>query len=54
MANKAKNDVGFVIKCPHCFEVDFKLEDVKPEKEIKIYTDTPYKQSKTTPHLFQS
>ena len=54
MAKKAKSDVKFVIKCPHCFEDDFKLEDVKPEVEIKIYTDTPYKHAKTQQHVQSS
>lgn len=47
MARKAKQDKAFVIKCSHCFEIDFKLEDVKPEDTVKYYTDTPFKHIKS-------
>lgn len=47
MARKAKNDRNFIIKCSHCFEVDFKLEDVKQEDTVKFYTDTPFKHART-------
>jgi hypothetical protein len=46
MAKKAKKDTNFVIKCPHCLEHDFKLEDVKPDDKLKYYTDTPFKFAK--------
>jgi hypothetical protein len=46
MAKKAKKDSSFMIKCPHCFEHDFKLEDVKPDDKLKYYTDTPFKFAK--------
>jgi hypothetical protein len=47
MANKARNDKNFIIKCSHCFADDFKLEDVKHEDKVKFYTDTPFKYAKT-------
>lgn len=47
MARKAKNNRNFVIKCTHCCEDDFKLEDVKHESTVKYYTDTPFKMAKT-------
>ena len=47
MARKAKMDKNFIIKCSHCFEVDFKLEDVKNEDTVKYYTDTPFKYART-------
>lgn len=43
MAKRAKKDLEFVIRCAHCFKDEFKLEDVKPDDTIKIYTDTPCK-----------
>ena len=47
MARKAKQDKNFIIKCSHCCEIDFKLEDVKPDDKLKFYTDTPFKHAKT-------
>jgi len=49
MAKKAKKDRLFIIKCSHCFETDFKLNDVLPDDKIKYYTDTPYKLGHITP-----
>lgn len=48
MAKKAKKDISFIIRCAHCFKDEFKLEDVKHEDTVKIYTDTPYKYAETT------
>ncbi|CDW91627.1 UNKNOWN [Stylonychia lemnae] len=47
MAKKAKKDINFIIRCPHCFENDFKLHDVNQEEKVKFYTDTPFKFTKT-------
>jgi len=47
MAKKAKKDTSFIIRCPHCFENDFKLNDVNQNDKIKFYTDTPFKFTKT-------
>ena len=47
MAKKAKKNKQFVIKCSHCFQDDFKLEDVKPEDKVKFYTDSPFKATRT-------
>lgn len=47
MAKKAKKDANFIIRCPHCLENEFKLNDVKQEDKLKFYTDTPFKFSKT-------
>lgn len=44
MAKRAKRNKEFVIKCAHCSEIDFKLNDVLPEDKIKVYTDSPLKQ----------
>ena len=49
MAKRAKRNKGFVIRCSHCFESDFRLADVNPSDEVKYYTDTPFKQSRHTP-----
>lgn len=49
MAKKAKKDVNFIIKCPHCFECEFKLDDVNLEDKVKFYTDTPFKYIKNSP-----
>ena len=38
---EAKKEVTYVIKCPHCLEDDFKLDDVDPTAVPKHYTDTP-------------
>lgn len=46
MARKAKKDIKFVIKCSHCLEDDFKLDDVNEEDKLKFYTDTPFKNQK--------
>ena len=43
MAKKAKSNRDYVINCTHCLANDFKLDDVKPEAEIKYYTDSPFK-----------
>ena len=43
MARRASKDKNFIIKCCHCFEEDYRLNDVKPSDEVKTYTDTPYK-----------
>ena len=43
MARRAKKDKSFVIKCSHCLENDFKLDDVNADDKIKFYTDTPLK-----------
>ena len=43
MAKKAKRDINFIIKCPHCLECEFKLDDVNQEDQVKFYTDTPFK-----------
>ncbi len=48
MAKKAKKDKKFTIKCSHCLEIDFKLEDVNLEDKVKFYTDTPLKLTKAT------
>lgn len=48
MAKKAKKDTSFVIRCAHCSEDEFKLEDVKLEESIKIYTDSPSKFAQET------
>jgi len=47
MAKRTKKDKKFVIKCSHCFSDDFKLDDVKPDDELKFYTDTPFKCTRT-------
>ena len=49
MAKKAKKDRDFTIKCAHCFEKEFKLNDVKLDDKVKLYTDTPYKMGAFTP-----
>ena len=46
MAKKAKKDSKFIIRCPHCLENEFKLNDVKKEDKLKFYTDTPFKYTK--------
>ena len=46
MAKKSKTDENFVIKCSHCFEEDFRLNDVDPDDKLKHYTDTPFKNAK--------
>ena len=46
MAKKAKKDTNFIIRCPHCFENDFKLNDVNQNDKVKFYTDTPFKFTK--------
>lgn len=43
MVKQTKKDSSFVIKCSHCLNDDFKLDDVNHEDEIKFYTDTPFK-----------
>lgn len=43
MAKKAKKDLNFIIKCPHCLVNEFKLNDVNKEEKVKFYTDTPFK-----------
>jgi C4-type Zn-finger protein len=45
MAKRAKKHKQFVIKCAHCLECDFKLNDVNPDEQLKYYTDTPFKQA---------
>lgn len=50
MAKKAKKDLSFVIRCSHCFEHDFRLDDVTPEEKIKYYTDTPMKNATPAGH----
>jgi hypothetical protein len=56
MAKKAKKNKNFVIKCSHCLETEFRLNDVKPEEKIKFYTDTPFKFTLFSPggHIKQS
>jgi len=49
MAKRAKSNKEFVIKCSHCLETDFKLNDVSPSDKIKFYTDTPFKFKVFTP-----
>lgn len=51
MAKKAKADKNFIIRCSHCFEDDFKLEDIKLEDKVKYYTDSPIKATKTSQGL---
>lgn len=46
MAKKAKKDLNFIIRCPHCLENEFKLNDVNHEDKLKFYTDTPFKYTK--------
>lgn len=48
LAKKAKRDKNFVIKCSHCFEHDFKLDDVNLSETVKHYTDTPLRYNKAT------
>jgi hypothetical protein len=43
MAKKTKKDKNFIIKCSHCCEEDFRLEDVTENDTLKYYTDTPFK-----------
>ena len=43
MAKRAKASTQYVIYCPHCKANDFKLDDVRPEDEVKFYSDTPFK-----------
>ena len=45
MAKKAKNDANFCITCSHCTALDFKLTDVKPGAPVRVYTDTPYRET---------
>ena len=47
MAKKAKNNTNFIIRCTHCFEDKFKLDDVDPKETVKFYTDTPFKYNLT-------
>ena len=43
-AKKAKRDENYTIKCSHCYKENFRLVDVDvTDKEIKYYTDTPFK-----------
>jgi predicted ATP-dependent protease len=43
-AKKAKKDENYCIKCSHCYKENFRLVDVDlNDKEIKYYTDTPFK-----------
>lgn len=41
LAKRAKKDINFVIRCTHCMENDYRLNDVDPIAPIKFYTDTP-------------
>ena len=50
MAKKAKKDIKFVIRCSHCFENEFRLDDVDHTQKIKHYTDTPMKYTTTRNH----
>ena len=43
MAKRAKKDAKFIIRCPHCLEEDFRLEDVSINANVKFYSDTPFK-----------
>ena len=44
-ANKARKDPKYVINCSHCYQNEFRLDDVTSEngEPIKHYTDTPFK-----------
>jgi hypothetical protein len=43
LAKKAKKDFNFTIRCSHCMEEDFRLQDVDLTAAVKFYTDTPNK-----------
>lgn len=47
LAKRAKKDANFVIRCSHCMEDDYRLNDVDPTAPVKFYTDTPMKMLKT-------
>ena len=48
MAKRAKKDKKFIIRCTFCLVDDYRLEDVKIEDTVKIYTDSPFKFMKQT------
>ena len=43
LAKRAKKDANFVIRCSHCMEEDYRLNDVDLTAPVKWYTDTPQK-----------
>lgn len=47
LAKKAKKDSNFIIRCSHCMEEDYRLNDVDPTDPIKYYTDTPCKMQRS-------